>query len=102
ANESKQYAFGDESPAALSLIPAPLMFHCWLEPLPIALNEVCCPDRLPPTFVPLMIIPGVCSMMTHGSRAFGIFWRASRLKLADSVVDLVSTTGLSPVTVTVS
>ena len=49
-----------------------------------------------------MIMPGVCSMMTHGSRAFGIFSSTSFVKLAASVVDFVSTTGLAPVTVTVS
>jgi len=28
-------------PDAISLITAPLMFHCWFELAPIALNEVC-------------------------------------------------------------
>ena len=86
----------------MSLTTAPLMFHCWFVLLPIALNDVCWPDRLPPTFTPLMTIPGVCSTMTHGSRAFGILSSASFVKLLDSVVDCVSTTGLAPVTVTVS
>ena len=69
----------------MSLITAPLMFHCWFVLEPIAENDVCWPDRLPPTLAPLMIIPGVCSMITHGSRAFGIFSSASLVKLADSV-----------------
>ena len=46
-----------------------------------------------------MTIPGVCWRTTHGSRAVGIVSSASREKLADSVVDRVSTTGLSPLTV---
>jgi hypothetical protein len=71
----------------MSLMTAPLMFHCWFDPLPMALKLVCWPDRLPPTLAPLMIIPGVCSMITHGSRAFGIFSSVSLVKLADSVVD---------------
>ena len=37
-------------------------------------------------------------MITQGSRALGIFSNVSLLKLADSVVDAVSTTGLAPVT----
>ncbi len=86
----------------MSLITAPSMFHCWLVLLPIALNDVCWPDRLPPTFDPLISTPGVCSRMTHGSRADGILSSASLLKLAEIAVDRVSTTGLSPLTVTVS
>ena len=78
------------------------MFHCWFDELPMALNEVCCPERLPPTLAPLITMPGVCSIITHGSRALGIFSSMSLVKLADIVVDVVSTTGLSPVTVTVS
>ena len=49
-----------------------------------------------------MIMPGVCSTMTQGSRALGIFSSCSFVKLVDTVVDCVSTTGLEPVTVTVS
>jgi hypothetical protein len=41
-------------------------------------------------------------MITHGSRAFGMLASVSLLKFADSDVDAVSTTGLAPVTVTVS
>ncbi len=61
----------------MSLMTAPSMFHCWFDELPSAENDVCCPDRLPPTFEPLMIMPGVCSRITHGSRAVGIFSSAS-------------------------
>ena len=49
-----------------------------------------------------MIMPGVCSTMTRGSRAFGILSSCSFVKLVETVVDCVSTTGLEPVTVTVS
>ena len=41
-------------------------------------------------------------MITHGSRAVGIASSNSLLKLTPRVVDLVSTTGLAPVIVTVS
>ena len=47
-------------------------------------------------------MPGVCSRITHGSRAEGIASSSSFPKFVPSVTDRVSTTGLSPVTVTVS
>ena len=47
-------------------------------------------------------MPGVCSRITHGSRADGMASRTSLLKFEPSVADLVSTTGLTPETVTVS
>src|SRR5437667_102117 len=74
----------------MSLTTAPFMFHCWFEELPMALNEVCWPERLPPTFAPLITMPGVCSIITHGSRALGIFSSMSLVKLADIVVEVVS------------
>jgi hypothetical protein len=49
-----------------------------------------------------MTMPGVCSRMTQGSRADGIFSSMSLLKFVPIVVDFVSTMGLSPLTVTVS
>ena len=48
-------------------------------------------ERLPPTLAPLMTIPGVCWMMTHGSRALGMLASVSLLKFADSVVDGTAT-----------
>ena len=47
-------------------------------------------------------MPGVCSRITHGSRADGMASRTSLLKFEPSAADLVSTTGLRPETVTVS
>lgn len=49
-----------------------------------------------------MMIPGVCSMTTQGSRADGIRSSSSRVNVCPVVVDRVSMTGLVPVTVTVS
>jgi hypothetical protein len=43
-----------------------------------------------------MTMPGVCSMITHGSRAFGIVSSGVLVEARDSVVDCVSTTGLAP------
>ncbi len=40
--------------------------------------------------------------MTHGSRAEGMFWSDSMSNVVFAVVALVSTIGLSPLTVTVS
>src|SRR5467141_1768224 len=71
----------------MSLTTAPSIVHCWLLLEPIAVNEVCWPDRLPPTFWPLITMPGVCWSTTQGSRAVGIVSSASFEKLADSVVD---------------
>ncbi len=86
----------------MSLTTAPSIVHCWLLLVPIAVNEVCWPERLPPTFWPLITIPGVCCSTTHGSRAVGIVSSASFEKLAAIAVERVSTTGLWPLTVTVS
>ena len=86
----------------MSVIVPPSRFHCWLDVLPWAPKLACCPDWLPPTFSTLITIPGVCSRITHGSRAEGIASSSSLPKLVPSAADLVSTTGLSPVTVTVS
>ena len=47
-------------------------------------------------------MPGVFSSITHGSRADGMFCMVSRSKLVLVPVSLVSMSGLSPVTVTVS
>jgi hypothetical protein len=49
-----------------------------------------------------MTMPGVCSRMTHGSRADGMASSRSLPKFVPSVFDFVSTTGLIPETVTVS
>jgi hypothetical protein len=49
-----------------------------------------------------MMIPGVCSRTTHGSRADGMRSSISRLKVWPVVVERVSTTGPAALTVTVS
>ena len=47
-------------------------------------------------------MPGVVSSMTHGSRADGMFCIVSRSNVDDVPISRVSTSGLAPVTVTVS
>ena len=86
----------------MSVIVAPSRFHCWLPLLPWAPKLACWPEALPPTFCTFMTMPGVCSRMTHGSRADGIFSSNSFPKLVPSVLERMSMMGLSPVTVTVS
>ena len=49
-----------------------------------------------------MKMPGVRSSMTHGSRADGMFCSVSRSNVEFVPVSRVSTSGLAPVTVTVS
>ena len=49
-----------------------------------------------------MVMPGVRSSMTHGSRAEGMFCIVSRSNVDFVPVSRVSTSGLAPVTVTVS
>ena len=49
-----------------------------------------------------MKMPGVRSSMTHGSRADGMFCIVSRSNVEAVPVSRVSTSGLAPVTVTVS
>ena len=86
----------------MSVIVAPSRFHCWLLVLPWAPKLACWPEALPPTFCTLITMPGVCSRMTHGSRADGMASSSSLPKLVPSVFERVSMIGLSPVTVTVS
>ena len=49
-----------------------------------------------------MMMPGVRSSMTQGSRADGMFCIVSRSKVVFVPASRVSTSGLAPVTVTVS
>src|SRR5437762_12047206 len=75
----------------MSVTVPPSRFHCWFDEDPWAPNDDCCPDWLPPTFSRSITMPGVCSRITHGSRADGIASRTSLLKFEPSVADLVST-----------
>ena len=57
---------------------------------------------LPPMFSRSIAMPAVCWRMTHGSRADGMLWSISVVNVCFVPTSLVSTIGLSPVTVTVS
>ena len=69
---------------------------------PRATKFDCCPDALPPTFWRSIATPAACSMMTHGSRADGMLCSASWLNRLVLLLSRRSTTGVSPLTVTVS
>ena len=86
----------------MSVMLPPSTFHTSLLPVPWAMNVDCWPDLFPPTFCWFMMMPGVCSSTTHGSRADGMRSSISRLKVWPVVVERVSTTGLAALTVTVS
>ncbi len=81
----------------------PSRFHfCCAIAAPRATKLDCWPDALPPTFWRSMATPAACSMMTHGSRAEGMLWRVSCVNRLVLLVSRRSTTGVSPLTVTVS
>jgi hypothetical protein len=87
----------------MSVIVTPSTFHIVLPVFPPCTVKLdCCPDCEPPTFCRSMTTPGVCSMTTHGSRADGMNSSISLLNVSPVFTALVSTIGLSPVTVTVS
>ncbi len=87
----------------MSVTSTPSTFHfCWLIAAPRATKFDCWPDALPPTFWRSIATPAACSRMTHGSRAEGMLWSASCVKRLVLPVSFRSTSGVSPVTVTVS
>ena len=60
------------------------------------------PRLAAPTFMRSIEMLGTRWSMTHGSRADGMFCKDSRSNVVFAAVALVSTIGLSPLTVTVS
>jgi len=87
----------------MSVVVTPSTFHIVFPPLsPCTVKLDCCPDAEPPTFCCDMTTPGVCSRMTHGSRAEGRLSSICLLKVSPVFTAVVSTTGLSPETVIVS
>src|SRR5262245_55059673 len=102
SSKASKSKYIDEDDEAMSVMLPPSTFQTSLLPVPCATNVVCWPDLLPPTFWPDMMMPGVCSMTTHGSRADGMRSSSSRVNVWPVVVDRVSITGLAAVTVIVS
>ena len=62
----------------------------------------CCMPLLPPTSIAVVTIPGTRPAMTHGFRPVGTASNSSRSMFVWTVALRTSTTGASPVTVTVS
>ena len=71
-----------------------------IEPLAPAL--ACWPFSLPAMFMRSSMTPGTFLRTPHGSRAFGIFWSSSVIIVVDVPRFLTSTSGVSPMTSTVS
>ena len=70
--------------------------------MPYVTYPVWVPVCEPPTSNPFIWIPGACDIAAHTSRALGISVSSSLVKFVPNVFVVVSTTGDSPVTVTVS
>jgi hypothetical protein len=87
----------------MSVMITPSRLHT--ESLPSAPFEKkldCCPLSLPATLTRSTITPGTVRIRAQGSRELGI-WTSSSFEMVVAVpTRLVSTTGASPVTVTVS
>ena len=62
----------------------------------------CCIPLLPPTSIRPVTIPGTMPAMTHGFRPVGTASSSSRSMFVCTVALRTSTTGASPITVTVS
>ncbi len=76
--------------------------RCCVDLLSYAAYPVCVPARLPPTSIRWTSTAGEFARIAQKSRAPGRFASFSALKLVEISVDATSTTGDSPVTVTVS
>ena len=100
---SKSKYTGEPPVADMSVMSTPSRFHfCSRIAAPRATKFDCWPDALPPTFCRSIATPADCSMMTHGSRADGMLCSDSWLNRVFLPVSRRSTSGDSPVTVTVS
>ena len=88
-------------PGQFTLSPSTLKL-CMLAEEPKISMLYCCMPLLPPTSIRPVTIPGTMPAMTHGFRPVGTASSSSRSMLVWTVALRTSTTGASPVTVTVS